>query len=282
MRVALLVNPESGSGDSGLAADALRARGGEVAEFRLDEVERALTSSPERLVVAGGDGTIGSAAAAAAGAQLPLAVVPVGTANDFARALGLPLDPIAAAGIAVTGTRLRRLDLAWIVSDEGRRPFVNVASTGLSPVAARGARAIKRLLGPVAYTAAAVRAGARARPVECEVECDGKRVHTGPAWQVSVASTGAFGGGAELDADPGDAELDVVAIAAGPRLRLIAYAYALRTGRIAEQRGVRRRRGRTAEVRTNGGFGFNVDGELVDVDRARFAIDPGVIQMIVG
>ena len=64
---------------------------------------------------------------------VPLAVVATGTANDFARRMGLSDDLGTACRLAVRGTRLRRLDLARI---DGR-PFVNVASAGLAPAAAR-------------------------------------------------------------------------------------------------------------------------------------------------
>ena len=60
----------------------------------------------------------------------------------------------------------------------------------------------------------------------------------GDAWQVIVGLTGAFGGGAEIDADPADGRLDVVAIEARSRARLVLRGYGLRTGRVEDQRGV--------------------------------------------
>ena len=85
---------------------------------------------------------------------------PVGTANDFARALGLPEDLAEAVELAATGRRTERLDLGRV----GERPFVNAASAGLSPVAAREAHGLKRALGPLAYTVGALRAGLFADP----------------------------------------------------------------------------------------------------------------------
>ena len=91
------------------------------------------------MVVAGGDGSIGLAALVAAEMGVPLAVVPVGTANDFARALELPMDLEEACALARdprATTRHAELALA------GERPFVNAAATGLSVIAAaRGAPA---------------------------------------------------------------------------------------------------------------------------------------------
>jgi diacylglycerol kinase (ATP) len=249
-----------------------------VLSFAIDRAGEAAGSGATRIVVAGGDGSIGSAAEAAGRAGIPLAVVPVGTANDFARALGIPLDPAEACRVAVAGTATRALELAWI----GSRPFVNAASTGLSPVAARNAGGLKRLLGPFAYTLGALRAGIGAHPARCRVRCDGVDCFDGQAWQVSVAVTGAFGGGAAVEADPHDGRLDVVVIEAGSRARLVLHAYRLRAGGIEAQRRVHARRCRDVEVLTDGTTGFNVDGELVEARDARFRVQPRGFEVVTG
>jgi diacylglycerol kinase family enzyme len=256
----------------------LRERGAEVCRFALDRAADAGDSGASVIVVAGGDGSIGSAAEAAAGAGVPLAVVPFGTANDFARALGIPLDPAEACRLALAGAETRRLELAWI----GARPFVNVASAGLSPVAARKARGLKRLLGPLAYTAGALRAGLGARPIRCLVMCEGNSFFDGRAWQVSFAVTGAFGAGATVQADPHDGELDVVVIEGGSRVRLVLHAYRVRSGGVKSQPGVRSRRCRDAEIHTDGETGFNVDGELVEAKNARFRVEPAAFEVVTG
>src|SRR5919204_1769138 len=103
MRVALVTNAASGRGTAPeRIAGLLRDRGAAVGvhafapddgDGAVDEAAgRALASEPDRLAVAGGDGSIGPVAAHAARAGVPLAVIPTGTANDFARALDLPLD----------------------------------------------------------------------------------------------------------------------------------------------------------------------------------------------
>jgi len=255
----------------------LREQGAEVRRFALDEASEAARSGAARLVVAGGDGSIGPAAMAAGRAGIPLAVVPVGTANDFARAVGVPLDAAAACRLAARGTETRHLELAWI----GSRPFVNVASAGLAPVAARKARGLKRTFGPLAYSFGALRAGLGARPIRCRVRSGGETMFDGAAWQVSVAVTGAFGGGATVDADPRDGELDVVVIEAGSRARLVAIAYRLRAGRIRSQRGVRSWRRPEAEIVTGGETGFNVDGEVVDAADARFRVEARAFEQVV-
>ncbi|MCD6014832.1 MAG: methylglyoxal synthase [Solirubrobacterales bacterium] len=277
-RIALLANPESGSGDADEVEALLRDRRVEVTRFGLDEQSNLIASRPERIVVAGGDGSIGSAAEVAVRAGVALAVVPVGTANDFARAIGIPLDHAAAVEIAARGKLTTRLELGRA---DGR-PFVNAASAGLSPVAARRAHGLKRLLGPFAYATGALRAGLTATPVRSRVRCDGVELFSGRAWQVTVACTGAFGGGAAVAADPHDGILDVVVIEAGSRARLAVRAYGLRAGRIEAQSGVITGSGREVEVDTDASAGFNVDGELLEADRLRLTVDPRAFEVVVG
>jgi diacylglycerol kinase (ATP) len=284
MRLALLANPESGSGEAKEAEAALRARAVELGTFRLDERHAVERWGPERIAVAGGDGSIGCAAETAAGLGVPLAVIPVGTANDFARALAIPRDRDAAVELALSSTRTRSLDLAYAANledDEDRRPFVNAASAGLSPAAARHAGALKRTLGPLAYAVGAARAALSARPVASRVAVDGGEVFAGSAWQVTVACTGAFGAGAEVEADPRDGVLDAVVIEAGSRARLLVHAYGLRTGTAERRADVHRAEGRTVEVACDA-QGFNVDGELLEAERLRFEVRARAFEVVLG
>jgi diacylglycerol kinase (ATP) len=278
--IALLANPESGSGEAGEVERLLRAHDDDVTRFDLDRGDDVVTADPARIVVAGGDGSVGCGAAAAARAGVPLGVVAVGTANDFARAMHLPSELLAAVDLAASGTQTQRLDLGRV----GERPFVNAASAGLSPVAARKAHGLKGLLGPLAYTVGALRAGLFAKPVRCTVDVDGEREFEGEAWQVIVGLTGAFGGGAEIDSDPADGRLDVVAIEAGSRAGLVVRGYGLRTGQVEGQRGVFTANGTSIEVEHLGenGAGFNVDGELIADKRLRFTVEPRAFDLVVG
>jgi diacylglycerol kinase (ATP) len=275
VRLALLANSRSGRGRAPDAERLLREQGVDVHRFPIDDRVNALAWRPERIAVAGGDGSIARAAEAAATAGVPLAVIPAGTANDFARALRLPLDLREACRLAASGHELRQLELARV----GRRPFVNAASVGLAPAAARRAHGLKRVLGPLAYSVAAVRVALTARPIACRVRCDGALLFEGRAWQVTVASTGAFGGGSSVDGDPHDGRLDVVVIEAGSRIRLVQHGYGLRAGRLESQRRVRSARAREVDVDTDA-RDFNVDGEVVQVDEARFRVEGRAFELV--
>jgi diacylglycerol kinase (ATP) len=209
---------------------------------------------------------------------VPLAVIPVGTANDFARALDLPVDVEEACRVAVGGTATRQLDLGEIAG----RPFVNVASAGLAPEAAREAGGLKGALGSAAYLIGAVRAGLRARPLRCSLTCDGEEVFSGRAWQVTAAITGAFGGGAAIEADPTDRALHLAVIESGARAALVRRAYGLRRGSIERQKGVITRRCHQARLSVPGGTAFNVDGELLTAGPVDLGVRPRAFDLVVG
>ena len=278
--IALVANDQSGASNPALCAERLRVFGAEVRRFGLDELDAAVASAPDRIVIAGGDGSIAPVAAAAGAAGIPLAVVAAGTANDFARRLGLPDGLSAACRLAVRGKRLRSLEIGWM---NGERPFVNVASAGLPAPAAQRARSWKRRLGPLAYGVGALSAGLRAQPLTCLVRCDGRELLAGDAWQVTVAASGAFGAGSVVEeADPGDGALEVVAIEAGPRLGLVGLAYRLRSGKVTNHPRAFHLRCAGAEVEVPDGTAFNVDGEVVTAGAARFTAEKDAFRLVVG
>lgn len=270
MRILLVVNPASGSGvDPEALAATLRDLGPEVITVPIDEIDapgNAATAGIDRVVVAGGDGSLGPAAALAHRLGADLAVVPTGTANDLARSLGLPQDDRnAALALAAHGTRTRRIDIALA----GSTPFLNAAACGLSVHATRRAEPLKGPLGPLAYLAGALHAAVRATPCRVRVTVDDRDLHDGEAWQV----TGAFGGGSELQ-DATDGALDVAVLTGGPRLQLARRAYGMRHGGLADQAGVLTARGQTVSVA--GPEAFNVDGDVREVPGGRFTLGPSV------
>jgi diacylglycerol kinase (ATP) len=276
MEIALVANAASGSGtDVGRIERALASRGARVRTLAVQDLPERVDA--DRVVVAGGDGSVGRAALLAARSQVPLGVVPTGTANDFARHLELPLDPEAAAAIASDpGAVRRRMDLAWA----GDVPFVNAASAGLSVQAAEAAAPLKPI-GPLAYPAGAIKAAATGSPLRCVVRCDGEECFSGDAWQITVAGTGAFGGGAEIDAaDPQDGRLDVAILEAGSKLRLARHAAGMLRGNLAELDGVRHLRGR--EITVEGPDTWNVDGEECSLAPSTFRVEPGALDVLVG
>ena len=150
------VNPRAGNGAA--AAEALRAAGGfdirPGAPESLDRAVRdAVASGARRVLVAGGDGTIGSAAGVLAGTGIELAILPCGTLNHLAKDLGLPLELDRAASVALNG-RAVPVDAAVV----NERIFLNTSSVGAYVTFVRARERLERRVG---YHIASLIAGAR-------------------------------------------------------------------------------------------------------------------------
>lgn len=222
------------------------------------------------LVVAGGDGTLHHALARlqAAGLldQATIGLLPLGTGNDFARALGLPTDPSEAAAALLDGPT-RTLDLA---TDDDGTIMVNAAHAGLGAIAAEHADALKQALGALAYPTGAVVAGSTAGQFDLDVTVDGRVLHSGPLAMVAVANGCCIGAGTPVcpGAALDDGLLDVMAAAPdGPAQRL-AFALALRQGEHTEREDVVIARGERIEI-TGDAVAHDVDGELTEPVTAR-------------
>ena len=173
-----------------------------------------LAAEVDVLMVFGGDGTVHEVAnglPVPAGDGPVVALLPGGTGNDLARAIGIPPDPVAAA-TELAGARPRSLDLL----DCGPRRAANGVNAGFAAAATEVlSRRAKKLLGPAAYLAGGVRAGVNPPTWPARVEVDG-RVVEGEALAVVVGNGGSFGGGRWLipEADVGDGLLDVLVVPA--------------------------------------------------------------------
>lgn len=274
-----MCSPDAGSGLGGeQISERLRRHGADVEVFTRQALAEAISAGPDRLVVAGGDGSVAPAAAAAARAGVPLGVVPTGTANNFARAEGLPEGIDEACGVAATSDNTRTLELGRA----GDRPFVNLASAGLAPVAADRAVRWKRILGPTAYAVGAVAAATTTAPIPCKVTADGEMAFDGRTWQVMVASSGAFGPGAQIEvADPEDGTLDLVVMPARRRIELLRRGWWVMRGRIASQPGAVSARAYGFDVEVPERTRFNIDGEVVALGPTRFTIEPAAFRLVV-
>jgi diacylglycerol kinase family enzyme len=155
-QIPALVNPRAGNADA--ARNALCAVGGfdvrEVQPATLAEhVRAAIADGATRILVAGGDGSIGSAAGALSGTGVELAILPCGTLNHLAKDLALPLELEAAARVALSGHAVP-VDSA-VVND---RIFLNTSSVGTYVTFVRARERIERRVG---YHIASLVAAAR-------------------------------------------------------------------------------------------------------------------------
>lgn len=239
-------------------------------------VHRARAHGATMVVVAGGDGTIHMVANALAGTGIALAVLPLGTANDFARGLGLPTDLDEAVALAAGGPS-RPIDLGRV----NGRYFLNAAHLGLGAETAKRADArLKRWLGPIAYVLAAMGAWRETPALELALRADGQTAVM-RASQVLIANGRFYGGGnvAGPEATLADGLLDVQLVAPElPARALPRLAGALRRGDIGAQPEAMAFRTARLEVALSRAASANLDGEVVELgDRLVFEVVPGAL-----
>ncbi|MGB7450286.1 MAG: diacylglycerol kinase family protein [Ornithinimicrobium sp.] len=236
-----------------------------------DGMAKALRSANGRdIVVMGGDGSLHWVLQSAYEHDLlstigAVGLVPMGTGNDFARGMGLPLDLMDAARIAVEGEKTE----ADLLVDEDGAVVVNVAHVGIAAAATQHAEGVKDAIGAAGYAAGALTAGVSSRGWEVVVHVDGEEVldKNEDALLVSLALGSSVGGGTTVapDASHTDRKVDIV-VATGIRVRDRAgFAADLRRGTHAERDDVTVYHGTevtVASVDPDKDFITNVDGDL--------------------
>ena len=295
-RVALLVNGASRRGALAYepARRALREAGFRLSHATLvsdpatiaTEVATAVHAGCSMLVVGGGDGTVGTVAGLLA--DLPatgrpvLAVLPLGTANDFARTLDLP-PTLPAAVSAMASGKVVDIDLGRA----NGHPFLNVASLGLSVAATRVLRpSTKRRLGPAAYPLAALLAYRRHRPFGARLEFpdgDGAALDLGDLLQVAIGNGRHYGGGNTIAPDAGidDSTLDVYAIRTGSLRDHLSVARLLRNGTLIHHEHVQHVVTRALVLTTDEPQPVNLDGEIVTTSPVDFRVQRNAIEVAV-
>lgn len=285
-RALLLVNRLSRSGDADLSAavGCLRAAGLDVTPFATERPQdiptliRAHRCRVDLVIVGGGDGSMNAAAAAVLEIGVPMAVLPLGTANDLARTLGIPSALEEACAVAANGLR-HRIDLGEV----NGKHFFNVASIGLSVAVARMIDAeTKRRWGAAGYALTVVKALREHRPFRVRIRCDGRFLQL-RSIQIAVGNGRHYGGGLTVASDAAidDYMLDLYSIGPAGLLRLALLAPALRTGRHGEFEGVHLLRGRHIELETSRPMPVNTDGEVTTHTPAVFRTLPAALEMMV-
>jgi YegS/Rv2252/BmrU family lipid kinase len=214
-RFALLVNPASAGGKAldALPAvhetlDALGARHRTVLTRSIEHAQEeaaVAAAAGETVAAVSGDGLMRPMAAALKNTGSAVALIPCGRGNDFARVLGIPAEPAAAARVAVEGEE-RLVDVANV---DGT-PFVGIASFGFDSDANRIANEAKLVPRKGVYLYAGLRALAAWKPAGFTVTVDGRR-HDVRGYTVAVGNSRSYGGGMLLlpEAELDDGILDV-------------------------------------------------------------------------
>lgn len=293
----LLENPNSRRGREGLReARRLLAEGGVPIDHRiaaegdasvLDQAKRAVASGAGALLVAGGDGTLSAAANALVGSSCALGVLPLGTANDFARSLGIPAYLPAACEVVARGA-WREIDLGRV---EGGRCFLNSASFGVSTaIARRLTRSLKRWSGPMAYPLAAIPAAVAPQRFQLRLEA-GEVRWTLDTLQMVIGNSRYAGGGTPVapNARVDDGLLAIHAIEAPEpgRLReartlwrLARVGLLLRRGRHLLAPWVHDMRAERLRVEASPPQEIEADGERISWTPATFSVLPRALRVL--
>ncbi|HEY0641021.1 MAG TPA: YegS/Rv2252/BmrU family lipid kinase [Pseudonocardiaceae bacterium] len=292
MRTLLVVNPASGRGAGGRAANAVAATLRSVtdtldlhvatsAEDTAAMARRAVAEGYAVLAVLGGDGTVMLTLEACAGSDTALAVIPAGTGNDLAAALGLPAAPLAAASAVASGLAagaLRPLDLGRV---EGGGLFSTVLCAGFDSKVNERANRMRWPSGPRRYDLAILGELARLRPYPLVVETeDGTRELD--ATMVSVGNTPSYGGGLRIcpGADLGDGLFDITIVGPITRRRLVQVFPRLRTGAHVDEPEVQTFRARSVRVGGTNDWVAYADGDPQGPLPLTVTCVPAAIQVI--
>lgn len=222
-------------------------------------VRQAVRDGAPMVIIGGGDGTLSCTVDDLVDRDCVFALLPLGTANSFARTLGIPLDLDGAVRTIAEGRR-RRIDLGMIDGDY----FTNCAAIGLSPLIGEGIPPkLKKYLGRFGYALWATWCLIRFRPFELAVET-GDAVHRTPAVEVRIAN-GRFHGGVEIveDTDVDAGEL-VVQVVTGRARRVLLWNWLATMLRLPSRHNTTVDfRGREMRIVTRPPLDISIDGEVL-------------------
>lgn len=306
-RVRIIANPAAARGRAGDTAARLRV--GLPAAGLHTDIEWVTTTHPghatvlareagqagfDTVVALGGDGTahevVNGLMQLDAGARPALAIVPIGSGNDFARGAGLPRDPLSALRRALDGALSPRPIDVGLARDSRNRSeyFLNVIGIGLDASVNHHARQVRLLGGFAMYFAALIRTLTNnygAIPAHLEID-DGRPVSQ-PVLMLAVANGTREGGGFNITpaADPGDGQLDLAMIGPVSRLRLLQIIPDVMAGTHARHPEIVMRRIRRLRIRSSRPLLAHFDGEMFawredNVREIEISVVPQAIRLI--
>jgi diacylglycerol kinase (ATP) len=290
IHAALAVHPDSGHGAAAKIAGTVAARlregvdrldllvANSVAESR-DLMKRSRAEGLDVLVVLGGDGAAHQGVQFCAGTDIALGLVPSGTGNDLARALGGPTDPLTAVDALVARLRActrRKIDLGKVADTW----FATVLCCGFDAYVNERANRMRWPSGPRRYDVAILAELAAFRPRPVMIRTDAETLEL-DATLVAIGNTAWYGGGVPIcpGAQPDDGFFDVTVVGKVSRRRLLRMLPSLRTGRHLEHADVRTLRAR--EIRLDGNdWPAYADGEPLGTLPISVRCVPGAITLV--
>ncbi|BAZ23920.1 diacylglycerol kinase catalytic region [Kalymmatonema gypsitolerans NIES-4073] len=245
---------------------------------QLYDVIKRYQHEVDLVIVGGGDGTLNAAVDALVETQLTLGILPLGTANDLARTLGIPNSLPDACKIIANG-EVRRIDLGSV----NGKHFFNVASCGLSvKITQRLTKKAKRRWGIFAYLITALQVIWESRPFSAEIRMNDQSIRVKTV-QIAVGNGRYYGGGMAVvpDATIDDQRLDLYSLEIEHWWQIIPLLPAMRQGRHIHSQSVRAFSGQEIEVYTRKPRPINTDGEITTYTPAHFRVIPNALSVLV-
>ncbi|WP_413587001.1 diacylglycerol/lipid kinase family protein [Bdellovibrio sp. HCB274] len=211
------------------------------------------------VLVGGGDGSVNEALPALVEHKLPLLLIPLGTANNLARSMEIPMDYKKALEL-INKKNITPIDVG-VANDIH---FVNVIGLGLSTQVNRLVRSKwKRWLGVFAFVFMALKVVWRMNPIRVNIECDGKR-HSAYSWQISVCNGRNYGNGLIIheDATLFDNTLHALSTEVQKWWHGFALIPSLLTGKFREDHPVTILSGQSMSISTTRPMKVDVDGDI--------------------
>lgn len=241
-------------------------------------VKEAVDAGAKLVIVGGGDGTLGTMARHFVESSCVFGAIPLGTGNQFAHEISMPID-LAAAVVAIREGRTARVDLGML----NGHSFLTVATLGMTTMIVRNL-GTKQIFGKASYIPAVYQAAKKTKPFRVEIEGVRERIEQDNCIQVVVSNGRTHGGPfiASPDATVTDGMFDIYAI---PRLHaptaVAAVAYAL-VGRHVEFQEIDAMKTNKARIRTDPRLPVVIDGEESWFDEIELELLPNAIEVIVG
>lgn len=294
VRITLVVNPAAGAGRGQRTLDEalprLRAAGVEptvhvCTDGRQPErwARAAVDEGADVVVAVGGDGQARSVATGLLGTSTALGLLPAGSANDYARAIGVPRDSVAAATDLLLEAHRARVDVVRVESAERVDHFLNVGGAGFDSVVTATAEGIHYLRGAPRYVLAVVRELPRFRAARFHLRADDAE-HDFRGMIVAIANGSTYGGGMRVapTADVQSGWLDICIVGELSRLAFLRSFPSVFRGTHVTHPAVTMLRARQVELVAETPFEVTGDGERIGRLPARFTVLPAALAVIAG
>lgn len=292
--VVLIVNPTSGGGRGwrmlGEALPLLRPAGLKpevLLSINGDEpaaIARDAVANGHKLIVAvGGDGHAAAVAEGLIGSDAVFALLPAGSANDYARMIKMPVGNARAAVEAIKARRTERVDTIRVTTSQGERHFLNVVGTGFDAVVAARAERIPVLRGPGRYVLAMVAELPHFKATKIRLTVDGWS-HEIAAMMVALANGTSYGGGMRVapGANLTSGELEICVVGDMPKPDFLRAFPRVFRGTHVDHPAVTMLRGREVRIEADRPLRLIGDGEWYGSLPATVAIDAASLNVVVG